>query len=252
MTVALCNAALTMANRGHQNAQTDVSAQKNNLIDVVFWFVFLKLFLCLNQGFRFEPYLVACRKSHLCVIWALVWSSCRHVLSFPFNRPICLTSKCTHILLPSLRPPPLGAAVRGFAAAVSCYDVKTMTSPQMFFVPSPQPVIWLPTCCGPYEPPCHRVHAGVPPHLELQREGDGEHDIFPKTFPHRSTTHTIHAQQALTGGHLQRCMQRRTQNVSTFLLCVCGHTGITEEGRFSWVRYINQTITRQKKASHTW
>lgn len=51
------------------------------------------------------------------------------MLSFPFNRPICLTSKCTHILLPSLRPPPLGAAVRGFAAAVSCYDVKTMTSP---------------------------------------------------------------------------------------------------------------------------
>lgn len=38
MTVALYNTALVMTNRGHQNAQTDVSAQKNNLIDIVFCF----------------------------------------------------------------------------------------------------------------------------------------------------------------------------------------------------------------------
>lgn len=31
VTVVLCNAALTMANRGHQNAKTDLSAQKNIL-----------------------------------------------------------------------------------------------------------------------------------------------------------------------------------------------------------------------------
>lgn len=31
MTVALCNTALTMTNRGHQNAKTDLK-QKNDLI----------------------------------------------------------------------------------------------------------------------------------------------------------------------------------------------------------------------------
>lgn len=105
-----------------------------------------------------------------------VWS---HVVSF--CRPICLTSKCTHILLPSLHPPRSGAAVRGFAAAVSCYDVKTMP---------PRPARVLSTlsiacnltpnllCHPPNESPRHKVHAGVPHHLDLQREGDREHTTY--------------------------------------------------------------------------
>lgn len=73
---------------------------------------------------------------------------------FSFHRPICLTSKCTHTSLLSLRPPPSGAAVRGFAAAVFCYDVKTTTPP---FPPCPSytlsaACILTPTCCPPVGP----------------------------------------------------------------------------------------------------
>lgn len=54
-------------------------------------------------------------------------------LFLSLRRPTCLTSKCMRTSLPSLHPPPSGAAVRGFAAAASCYDVKTTTP---LFLPS--------------------------------------------------------------------------------------------------------------------
>lgn len=45
------------------------------------------------------------------------------------HRPTCPTSRSTPTSHPSLRPLQLGAAARGFAAAVSCYDVKTLAPP---------------------------------------------------------------------------------------------------------------------------
>lgn len=90
------------------------------------------------------------------------------------------------------------------------------------------------------------------------------HNIFPKnTFPHLFSTHTIHAQQALTGHvRLQTCMQSLTQDVSTFLLCVCGQTSTADEGflikceGFSSlgsgiIKGVTWMITWQKKTSHT-
>lgn len=112
------------------------------------WGVFFSSFLCIQLKFqtkvlnhlRASRKITPMRKFNAC-LWACARSSrLFYVLSFSFNRPISLTSKCTHILLPSLRPPLSGAAVRGSAAAVSCYDVKTMTLPPsspMFFVHSP-------------------------------------------------------------------------------------------------------------------
>lgn len=41
-------------------------------------------------------------------------------------------------LPPSLRPPPSGAAVRGFAAVASCYDVKTTSPPSLSLEHAPR------------------------------------------------------------------------------------------------------------------
>lgn len=126
-----------------------------------------------------------------------------HIHLFPllfYHRLICLTSKCMHTSLPSLHPPPSGAAVKGFAAAVSCYDVKTTT-------PFPVPVSLVhvprspsldPWPAVPLPAPCHRVHAGVSPFLSCrERERAKQHyrvlGNFPKNIPnspHHTNTYT--------------------------------------------------------------
>lgn len=89
-----------------------------------------------------------------------------------------------HTSLPSLRPPQSGGAVRGFAAAVSCYDVKTTTplsSPPfpLVHVPHSPSLDPPPTCCPPAGPlsqsTCWFVSFPPPHHpLELQREGESQ------------------------------------------------------------------------------
>lgn len=63
------------------------------------------------------------------------------------SRLICPTSRCTPTLPPSLPRPQLGAAVRGFVAAVSCYDVE---APVLKLLPPLRPAARLCSCPAPH------------------------------------------------------------------------------------------------------
>lgn len=101
-------------------------------------------------------------------------------LSFMFfcYRLICLTSKCMHTLLLSLHPPQSGAAVRGFAAAVSCYDVKRTAPSSLSLCPSymlPAASHLTPDLLPPTTPgPLSQTTCWCVPLLELQREGESQ------------------------------------------------------------------------------
>ena len=142
----------------------------------------------------------------------------------PLHRPICLTSKCMHTSLPSLRPPQSGGAVRGFAAAVSCYDVKTTTplsSPPFPLVHVPHSPSLDPQPAVPLPAPCHRAHAGLcrpppppPPFGAAERGREPNNatgtrgNFSQKNIPEISPPHrTVHAQKkhTHTGWLLEEC-----------------------------------------------
>lgn len=137
-------------------------------------------------------------------------------------------------LPPSLRPPPSGAAVRGFAAVASCYDVKT-TSP----LPSPSNTLpaarhLTPDLLSSSWHPV-RVRAGVPPPrpTTLPPFSAAERERaktlykilgnFPpkKTLPNLSSnTNTVHAQLTLRCAHTHlNTPIYSSKNVTTFLVC---------------------------------
>lgn len=143
---------------------------------------------------------------------------------FFHHRPICLTSKCMHTSLPSPLRPPSGAAVRGFAAAASCYDVKT-TAPLYL---SPRPSYALPAArhltpdlLSPswpavidymLVPPLPHHHTSLWSCRERERANNtaGSWVTSPKSIfksPHHTHTH-MHYIHRLT-----------LKNVSTFLVC---------------------------------
>ena len=135
----------------------------------------------------------------------------------PLHRPICLTSKCMHTSLPSLRPPQSGGAVRGFAAAVSCYDVKTTTplsSPPFPLVHVPHSSSLDPQPAVPLPDPCQRVHAGLchppspPPFGAAERgrepnnatgtRGNFSQKNIPEISPPQHTTQYMHRKSSHT------------------------------------------------------
>lgn len=99
-------------------------------------------------------------------------------LCFFYYRLICLTSKCMHTSLLSLHPPQSGAAVRGFAAAVSCYDVKRTAPSSLSLCPSymlPAASHLTPDLLPPTTPgPLSQTTCWCVPLLELQREGESQ------------------------------------------------------------------------------
>lgn len=188
-----------------------------------------------------------------------MFSSCLH-------RPICLTSKCMHTSLLSLRPPPSGGAVRGFAAAVSCYDVKT-TTPHPHPLP---PVSLVHALCSLYLdpdllPPLSQSTCWCPsPFGASERErakptlqGLGVNPPPPPNHSQISPPHMRFVHNRLL--HKTTCRHVNTQihsqkNVRTFLVCVwwtsqCCRESCVEIGpdrRVHRVRKHYQTMEQQR------
>ena len=148
------------------------------------------------------------------------------------HRPICLTSKCMRTSPPSLRPPRSGAAVRGFAAAVSCYDVKT-TAPlplspcPSYTVPAARHLTHHDPLSTPMPAPLSKSTCWCVPFWSCRERERAKqrHRVLgnsPKNIPNSS--HHKHALQlpstrADTQTHLDT--ERNSQkNVTTFLGCV--------------------------------